>query len=190
MVKKTNQKQKKKRKERTNENMKKWWKTRKMKKKSRNMKNNEEKWWKLHKNGERKNDEKMMNKKVWRKLASHAKSSTISRVYRYFCLFFRRNPRRFPCFVRNVFSLRKSTTNFGWSTFFQRKVTNFIERETKHTFYKRKSTKNKFAEVSFSNNDILSEWLTIQQQTTNNMHQTPNTQHHNNNNTISGGSVF
>ena len=35
----------------------------------------------------------------------------------------------------------KSTTRFGVSPFFLRKVTIFIGRETKHTFYRRKFTK-------------------------------------------------
>ena len=44
----------------------------------------------------------------------------------------------------------KSTTNFGRSPIFRRKLTIFIGRETKHTFYQRKSTYIKFATVSFS----------------------------------------
>ena len=43
----------------------------------------------------------------------------------------------------------KSTTNFGRSPIFRRKLTIFIGRETKHTFYQRKSTYIKFATVSF-----------------------------------------
>ena len=88
------------------------------------------------------------------------------------------NPRRFPGFsvvvvtffvkksstismilFRNVsLSRGNSTTSFGESAFFKRKVTNVIGRETKHTFYRRKSTK-KIAKVSPSNNK-----KTIQQQ--------------------------
>ena len=56
---------------------------------------------------------------------------------------------------RNVFFRRKSTTHFGVSPFFRRKVTFVIGRETKHTFYRRKATfLFFFAKVSHSNNNF------------------------------------
>ena len=63
-------------------------------------------------------------KKRRRNLTSHAKSSTISRVYRCCCNFFR--------LFRNVsLSKGKSTTRFGVLPFFRIKVTFVIGRETK-----------------------------------------------------------
>ena len=63
--------------------------------------------------------------KKWRNLASHAKSSTISMIL-----------------CRNVsLSRRKSTTCFGVSPFFRRKVAFLLDVKQKHSFYRRKSTK-------------------------------------------------
>ena len=94
----------------------------------------------MKKNGENGKKERKMK----RNLVSHAKSSTISNVYRCCCNFYRqKNPRRFPGFTvvvvtffvkksstmsmilfRNVsLSRGKSTTRFGVSPFFRRKVT-------------------------------------------------------------------
>ena len=89
-------------------------------------------------------------------LSSHAKSSIISRVCSCCCNIFRQTPLRFPWFCfRNAFFLKKINNQFwGGHHLFRRKVTNFIGRETKHTVYGRKSTKNKFVKVSFSYNNF------------------------------------
>ena len=57
---------------------------------------------------------------------------------------------------------KKSTTNFGVSVF-PKKMTIFCGRETKHTFYQRKSTKKPVRSAPLTN-FILLEQLTIQQQ--------------------------
>ena len=76
----------------------------------------------------------MMEKKgKMKKLDSHAKSWTISRVYRCCCNFFSSKSSTISMILfRNVsLSRGKSTTRFAVSRFFRRKVSIFIGRETK-----------------------------------------------------------
>ena len=55
---------------------------------------------------------------------------------------------------RNVsLSRGKSTTRFGWLSFFRRKVTIFIGRETKNTHFNDENQLKKIAKVSPSNNN-------------------------------------
>ena len=58
------------------------------------------KWgkWKNEKKTKKHWEKWCKKKEKWKKLDSHAKSSTISRVYRCRCNFFRQNPQRFPWF--------------------------------------------------------------------------------------------
>ena len=144
--------------EKKNEKMKKMRKNEKMKKKGKNEKTwkNEKKWkmkkkkekWKKWKNEKKtkkmeKNDEK--KKEKWRNLASHAKSSTISRVYRCCCNFFRQNPRRFPwfCFGMCLFLKENQQPVLGGNRFSEEKWQFSLDVKQKHTFYRRKSTKKK-----------------------------------------------
>ena len=133
--------------ERKRQNMKEYGRTWKNmeehERKWRKMKENEGKWQKMKEHEKmkkmkkwkkRKNVEKWCKKKEkWNKMDSDAKSSTISKVYRCCCNFFRQNPWRFPwfCFWMCLVPEDKSTTRFGWSAFFRRQVTIFIGRETK-----------------------------------------------------------
>ena len=75
-----------------------------------------EKKWKMKKN--EKNGEKWWKKKM-KKLDSHAKSSTISRVYSCCCNFFRQNPRRFPwfCFGMCLFPKENQQPVLGGNRF-------------------------------------------------------------------------
>ena len=60
----------------------------------------------------------------------------------------------FLILFRNVsLSRGKSTTRFGWSSFFRRKVTIFIGRETKTHILPTKMNEKKIAKVSPSNNN-------------------------------------
>ena len=98
-----------------------------------------------------KNDEK---KKENEKIASDAKSSTISRVYRCCCNFFRQTPRRFPwfCFGMCLFPEENQQPVLGGNRFSKEKWQFSLDAKQKHTFYRRKSTK-KIAKVSPSNNN-------------------------------------
>ena len=150
-------------------------------KKKKNEKN--EKRWKNEKM--KKNDEKRKNKK----LDSHAKSSTISRVYRCCCNFFRQNPRRFPwfCFGMCLFPKENQQPVFGCNRFSEEKW-QFHWTWNKNTHFSDENERKKFAKVSPSNNNY-SFWIFYPHNT---QHTTHNTQHttHNNNNTIWGGSVL
>ena len=152
--KKKNEVNEKKRKMRKNEKMEKWkkWKTVFQKKKRKNEKRKKMKTWKKNEKME-KNDAKTKKNE---KMDSDAKSSTISKVYRCCCNFFRQNPLRFQwfCFGMCLFPEENQQHVLRGQLFFSRKVTIFIGRETKHTFYRRKSTKIKFAKVSPCNNNI------------------------------------
>ena len=123
-----------------------------------------------------KNDEK--RKKNEKKLDSHAKSSTISRIYRCCCNFFRQNPRRFPwfCFGMCLFPEENQQPVLGGNRFSEEKWQFSLDVKQKHTFYRRKSTKKKIAKVSPSHDNysfrIISPF------------------NNNNNNTIWWGSVF
>ena len=67
---------------------------------------------------------------------SHAKSQTISRGCRCCCNIVRWSLQRFTWFFRMCLSVRwKSTTNFGVSPFFLRRVTTLIGRETNNYSY-------------------------------------------------------
>ena len=68
----------------------------------------------------KKNDEK---RKKNEKMDSHAKSSTISRVYRCCCNFFRQNPRRFPwfCFGMCLFPEENQQPVLGGNRFSKEK---------------------------------------------------------------------
>ena len=107
---------------------------------------------------------------------SHAKSSTISRVYRCCCNFFRQNPRRFPwfCFGMCLFPEENQQPVLGGNRFSEEKWQFSFDVKQKHTFYRRKSTKKKFAKVSPSNNNYSFRII----------------QPFNNNNTIWRGSVL
>ena len=96
----------------------------------------------------------MKKERKMKKLDSHAKSSTISRVYRCCCNFFSSKSSTISMILfRNVsLSRRKSTTRFGVSPFFRGKVTIFIGRETKIHILPTKINE-KIAEVSPSNNN-------------------------------------
>ena len=110
--------------------------------------------------------------------SSHAKSSTISRVYRCCCNFFRQNHRRFSwfCFGMCLLTEENEQPVLGCNRFSEEKWQFSLDVKQKHTFYRRKSTKT-IAEVSpFINNYSFR----IIQPFNNN----------NNNNTIWGGSVL
>ena len=76
---------------------------------------------------------------------SHAKSSTISRIYRCCCNFFRQNPRRFPwfCFGMCLFPEENQQPVLGGQRFSEEKWQFSLDVKQKHTFYRRKSTKKK-----------------------------------------------
>ena len=181
------------------ENERKWKKMKENKRKWKKMKENEIKWKKMKENGKKwkkwkkqKKEEKMkkINKKEendekkkekWKKLDSHPKSSTISRVYSCCCNFFRQNHRRFPwlCFGMCLFPEENQTTRFGWCSFFRGKVTIFIGRETKTHILPKKINEKKIAKVSPSNNNYS---FRIKKPFNNTQHTTTTQQQHNNNN--------
>ena len=131
-------------KKRENEKNEKWKKMKKMKK----MK----KWKKKTKKMEKKDEKRKKNEK--KKKDSHAKSSTISRIYRCCCNFFRQNPRRFPwfCFGMCLFPEENQQPVLGGNRFSEEKWQFSLDVKQKHTFYIRKSTK-KIAKVSPSTNN-------------------------------------
>ena len=126
--------------EKNEKKMKKWekWKNEKKKKKTEK---NREKWWK--------------KKEKWKKMNSHAKSSTISRIYSCCCNFFNQNPERFPwfCFGMCLFPEENQQPVLGCNRFSKEKWQFSLDVKQKHTFYQRKSTKKKIAKVSPSNNN-------------------------------------
>ena len=133
-------------------------KKRKMKKKWKK-KRNEKKKWKNEKmkkkNKTQKNEEKWRKKKEkWNNMDSHAKSSTISRIDSCCCNFFRQNPGRFPwfCFGMCLFPEENQQPILGENRFSEEKCQFSLDVKQKHTFYRRKSTKQKIAKVSPSNN--------------------------------------
>ena len=135
-------------------NAKKMRKKEKMKKKRKNWKK-----WKIKKKWKKKKKTKKMEKndektKKNEKMDSHAKSSTISRVYRCCCNFFRQNHRRFPwfCFGMCLFHEENQQPVLGSNRFSEEKWQFSLDVTQKHTFYRRKSTKT-FANVSPSNNN-------------------------------------
>ena len=71
-------------------------------------------------------------------LSSHEKSSTIFRAYRCCCNFFRRNPRRFPCFCfRNVcFPEDNQQPILGSHRFAEEKWQFLLDVKHKHTLAK------------------------------------------------------
>ena len=107
---------------------------------------NEKKWKKMKKWKKTKNWRKMMKKeRKMKKIDSHAKSSTISRIYRCCCNFFRQNPRRFPwfCFGMCLFPEENQQPVLGCNRFSEEKWQFSLDVKQKHTFYRRKSTKKK-----------------------------------------------
>ena len=113
----------------------------------------------------RKNEETWLTMKTWRNLASHAKSTTISRVCRCCCYFFRRSHRRFPWFSEECVFFPKENQQpvLGGHRFSERQWQFSVDVKQKHTFYRRKSTNN-IAKVSFSNNNYSFRIITIQKQ--------------------------
>ena len=111
-------------------------------KKKEKMKKNEKmkklKKWKKSKKME-KNDEKKMKKHGF----TRAKSSTISRIYRCCCNFFRQNPQRFPwfCFGMCLFPEENQQPVLGGNRFPKKSDIFSLDVKQKHTFYQRKSTK-------------------------------------------------
>ena len=85
---------------------------------------------------------------------SHAKSSTISRVYRCCCNLFRQNPLRFPsfCFGMCLFPKENQQPVLGGNRFSEEKLQFSLDVKQKYTFFQRKSTK-KIAKVSPSYNN-------------------------------------
>ena len=152
------------------ENERKW---KKMKENERKMKENDRKWkkmiekWKIEKKEKFLKRNQMKKMKKWKKmekwkkkktkkfrkmmkkerkmkkLDSHAKSSTISRVYRCCCNFFRQNPRRFPwfCFGMCLFPEENQQPVLRSHGFSEEKWQFSLDVKQKHTFYQRKSTK-------------------------------------------------
>ena len=122
-----------------NEKWKKWkkWEKRKKWKNMKNEKNEKmkKKWRKMMKK----------ERKIKKKMDSHAKSSTISRIYRCCCNFFRRNPRRFPwfCFGMCLFPEENQQPVLEGNRFSEEKWQFSLDVKQKHTFYRRKSTKKK-----------------------------------------------
>ena len=88
----------------------------------------------------KKNDEK---RKKHEKNGFSRKTSTISRLYRCCCNFFRQNPRRFPGFVSECVSFpRKINNPFCGLTVFPKKSDKFsLDVKQKYTLFQRKSTK-------------------------------------------------
>ena len=86
---------------------------------------------------------------------SHAKSSTISRVYRYRYNFFRQNPRRFPwfCFGMCLFPEENQQPVLGSNRFSEEKWPFFIGRETNTHILPTKMNEKKIDKVSPSNNN-------------------------------------
>ena len=161
-----NEKNMKKWKNEKNGNMKKKWKNEKKwkKKTEKNMKQCKKmkkmkKWkngkkWKMKKKNE-KNREKWWKKtEKWKKMGSHAKSSTISRVYRCCCNFFRQNPRRLPwfCFGMCLFPKENQQPVLGVIVF-QKKSDNFHWTWNKNTHFTDENEQKKIAKVSPSNNN-------------------------------------
>ena len=74
--------------------------------------------------------------KKWRKLASHAKSSTISRVYRCRCNFFVEILDDFHDCVSECVSFPKKINNpfWGLTVFFEEKWQFPLDVKQKHTF--------------------------------------------------------
>ena len=108
--------------------MKKW----KKKKKTEKMKKKLKKW--KYQNEKILKNEKM---KKWSNLASHAISSTMSRVYRCCCNFFRQNPRRFPwfCFGMCLFREENQQPVLGGHRFSEEKWQFALDVKQKYTFH-------------------------------------------------------
>ena len=130
------------------ENDRKWRKIKKLKKKK---KEKMKKMKKKKKKKMKKNDEK---ERKMKKLDSHAKSSTISRVYRCCCNFFSSKSRRFPwfCIGMCLFPNENQQPVLECNRFSEEKWQFSLDMKQRHTFFRRKSTK-KFAKVSPSNNN-------------------------------------
>ena len=120
---------------------------------------------------------------------SHAKSSTISRVYRCCCNFFRQNRRQFPwcCFGMCLFPEENQQPVFGCQRFSEEKWQFSLDVKQKHTFYRRKWTKKR-AGQPISQQLFFRNKTTIQQQqqqhtTTTTIHTTTHNNNTTNNNT-------
>ena len=100
------------------ENERKWKKMKENERKWKKMKENERKWKKMKKRKKRKNEKMKKNdekkKKKNEKMDSHAKSSTISRVYRWCCNFFLKILNDFHDFVSECVSFPKKINNPFW----------------------------------------------------------------------------
>ena len=118
-------------------------------KKWKKMKNEKNEKMKNEKNKKMKKKDKMNEndekRKKNEKMDSHAKSSTISRIYRCCCNFFRQNLRRFPwfCFGMCLFPDENQQPVLGGNRFSEEKWQFSKDVKQKHTFYRRKSTKKK-----------------------------------------------
>ena len=122
-----------------NEKIEKWKKNEKMKKwKKFKKKEKMKKWkkWKKKKKTKKKWRKMMKKERKMEKLDSHAKSSTISRIYRCCCNFFRQNPRRFPWFFSECVSFPREINNPFWVVIvFPKKSDNFHWTWNKNTHF-------------------------------------------------------
>ena len=144
-------------KKRRNEKMKreKWNKWKNPKKKKWKMKLGLNETWKNEKilvgrplvNADGLGDEKSAWSSIWsnekknEKMDSPAKSSTISRVYRCCCNFFRQNPRRFPwfCFGMCLFPEENQQPVLRSHGFSEEKWQFSLDVRQKYTFVRRKN---------------------------------------------------
>ena len=84
----------------------------------------------------------MKNERKMKKMDSHAKSSTISRVYHCCCNFFVKILDDFHDFVSECVSFPRKINNPFWGNRFSEEKSQFsLDVKQKHTFFRRKSTK-------------------------------------------------